>query len=205
MRRLCAAIDEIDKLLDLFASLVSLGLGLAVIDMGDGNDEIEPSGAERSAIGHAVELVSLMEFRRHVEADIAGEPGRNDGPLVVEKGKPFVIAGRVRDQYASIARQALLQVLQPAQVGFHFLQRDEVEPFADIGDLLDRTIGVTVGEMLDVPARDDQVLGLLPAQRRVGLGVHHAHQRLALQCDGFSCGRHWRVLPYSFRGTALGE
>jgi hypothetical protein len=32
--------DEIDKLLDLFASLVSLGLGLAVIDMSDGNDEI---------------------------------------------------------------------------------------------------------------------------------------------------------------------
>ena len=61
---------------------------------------------------HAVELVSLVGFRRHVEAGIAGEPGRNDGPLVVEKGKPFVIAGRVRDQYASIARQALLQALQ---------------------------------------------------------------------------------------------
>ena len=154
---------------------------------------------------HAVELVSLVGFRRHVEAGIAGEPGRNDGPLVVEKGKPFIISGRVRDQYALIARQALLQALQPAQVGFHFLQRDEVEPFADIGDLLNRTIGVTVGEMRDVPARDDQVLVQLPAQHRVGLGVHYAHQRLALQCDGFSCGRHWRVLPYSFRGTALGE
>ena len=132
----------------------------------------------------------------HVEPDIAGEPGRDHRAFVVEEGKAFVIAGRVGCQNAVIARQHLLQSLKAAQVGLDLLQGDDVEPLADIGDVLDCAIGMAVGELLDILRRNQQVLVQFTARDFVWMRIHDPHQRLAFGGDYFCTGRH-RLAPRS--------
>ena len=192
----CAAVDEVHHLLDFLASLVAFGLCFTVIDVGRRDDEIETPGPERRAIGHAVKLIAHMGFGRHVEPDIAGEPGRDHRAFVVEEGKAFVVTGGIGHQDSVIARQHLLQSLKAAQVGLDLLQGDDVEPLADIGDVLDCAIGMAVGELLDIPRRNQQVLVQFTARDFIGMRIHDPHQRLAFGGDYFCTGRH-RLAPRS--------
>lgn len=192
----CAAVDEVHHLLYLLASLVAFGLCFTVIVVGRRDDEIETPGRERCAIGHAVKLIAYMGFGGHVKPDIAGKPGRDHRAFVVEEGKPFMVTGGVGYEDSVIARQRLLQSPKAAQVGLDLLQGDDVEPFADIGDVLDRAIGMAVGELLGIPRCNQQVLVQFTARDFTGMRIHESHQLLAFSGDCFCTGRR-RLAPRS--------
>jgi len=177
-------LDEVCQALDLLPSLLFLLFGAAAVDVDIGDDEVEASSSKRGAVGHPVQLVTLVGGGRHLEADLADEAGADDGSFVVEKGEALVVPCGIGNEDLVVAREQALQSAEPAQVRLDLLQRNEIEPLADVCDVLQGPPALAVGEVSDVPGGDEEVLVHLARRYAVGPLIHELHEAFSFASDG---------------------
>ncbi|MEE2980273.1 MAG: hypothetical protein VYA71_01870 [Pseudomonadota bacterium] len=93
-----------------------------------------------------------------------------------------------------MAGQHGLELAQAPQVGLDFLQGVDIEELADIGHVLQHPAGLVVGELLDFPGGDDQILVELAAGHLERFLAHEVHQLLAFLGDD-DVGVRYGLLP----------